>query len=210
MTTDADAQFDTWVAQQWPALVRYAFGVTGNRDDALDAVQDALANILPRWTSLDPDRAERYVKRTIANTAISTWRKTGQRLHLVAEVADTPTTEPAFDQRLVDADLARRLCERLPPDQRAAVVLRYANDLSFAEIADILDCREATARSHVHRALTALRADLNKSAALNKSADVNDSADLDHSAHLNTSIGSGRITIPDSSSASGRQFPQGG
>ena len=63
-------------------------------------------------------------------------------------------------QALADADHAWRLCSELPPQQRAAVVLRFYEDLSFAEIAGILDCPESTARSHVHRALGTLRARL--------------------------------------------------
>ena len=46
------------------------------------------------------------------------------------------------------------------PDQRAAVVLRFWSGLAFAEIAEVLGCAEATARSHVHRALTRLRTNL--------------------------------------------------
>ena len=59
-----------------------------------------------------------------------------------------------------DADEAWQLCNQLPPAQRAAVVLRFYEDLSYAQIAVILDCAEATARSHVHRALVNLRARL--------------------------------------------------
>ena len=59
-----------------------------------------------------------------------------------------------------DAIVADRLLHSLPVKQRAAVALRYLDDLSFAEIAEILGCPESTARSHVHRALTRLRTEL--------------------------------------------------
>ena len=61
---------------------------------------------------------------------------------------------------MADIDEALRLCGTLPPVQRAAVVLRFYEDRSFAEIGQILGCAEATARSHVHRALVSLRAQL--------------------------------------------------
>ena len=67
---------------------------------------------------------------------------------------------PDASQAVADADQALRLCGELPPMQRAAVVLRFYEDRSFAEIARILGCPEGTARSHVHRALQALRAKL--------------------------------------------------
>jgi RNA polymerase sigma factor (sigma-70 family) len=56
--------------------------------------------------------------------------------------------------------MARRLLAGLPARQRAAVALRFYDDLAFAEIATILDCPESTARSYVHRALERLRAQL--------------------------------------------------
>lgn len=154
------ADFDAWVAAHWPALVQYAYGVTHHREDALDAVQDALANVLPRWHTLDPDTAERYVWRSIANAAVSSWRKTGRRLLPVAQIGDEPASGPLFDDRFADADQAWRMIETLPPDQRAAVVLRFVEDLDYAAIASVLGCQESTARSHVHRALVALRSRL--------------------------------------------------
>ncbi|MDQ4051428.1 MAG: hypothetical protein M3237_01855 [Actinomycetota bacterium] len=70
-----------------------------------------------------------------------------------------PTTSRGPDPAIAvsDADEAWRLCAELPVRQRAAVVLRFYDDLSFAQIALVLDCTEPTARSHVHRALVALR-----------------------------------------------------
>ena len=64
---------------------------------------------------------------------------------------------------LADADLARRLLAGLPARQRAAVALRFYDDLAFAEIATVLDCPESTARSYVHRALERLRNQLRES-----------------------------------------------
>ena len=68
--------------------------------------------------------------------------------------------DPAPDhaERLGRADAVWAVCRELPPRQRAAVVLRFYEDLEYAEIGELLGCSEATVRSHVHRALTALRA----------------------------------------------------
>jgi len=75
-------------------------------------------------------------------------------------VADHAGLEPLVGdhaEAATDAAEAWRLCLELPPNQRAAVVLRFYEDLSFAQIALVLDCTESTARSHVHRAVAALR-----------------------------------------------------
>ncbi|MEU0315844.1 SigE family RNA polymerase sigma factor [Nocardioides sp. NPDC006273] len=158
---DADEQerepdFGAWVASRGPALQRFAYLVTGNNSDAPDLVQDALARALPRWDSLAASgTAEAYVKRSIVNGSISGWRKR-RRLVLVEDVEPMATShEPGPEER--DADEAWALVQTLPSNQRAAVVLRFYEDLSFAQIATVLDCAEATARSHVHRALAKLR-----------------------------------------------------
>ncbi|MFT4082670.1 MAG: SigE family RNA polymerase sigma factor [Nocardioides sp.] len=161
--TDEPRDFGSWVAARGAALQRFAYLVTGNSADAPDLVQDALANALPRWEQLaEAGTAEAYIRRSIVNGSVSRWRK-HRRLVVVEDV------EPAIDHhteagdemaRLDDADEAWELVSSLPKKQRAAVVLRFYEDLSFAQIGLILDCPEATARSHVHRALARLRARL--------------------------------------------------
>ena len=95
---------------------------------------------------------------SIVNAAVSRWRK-GRRTTAVEapEEWGRPSSERSLADDVADADTAWRLCGELPPLQRAAVVLRYFEDYSFAEVAAALGCPEATARSHVHRALTRLR-----------------------------------------------------
>lgn len=155
--------FAEWVAARGPSLQRFAYLVTRSADDAPDLVQEALARAYPRWADLARrGTADAYVRRSIVNGNISGWRKR-RRLVSVAEpeeyVASAPSTDAAHD----DADAAWQLCAELPARQRAAVVLRFYEDLSFAQIAVILDCPEATARSYVHRAVRTLRERLSES-----------------------------------------------
>ncbi|MFT4110309.1 SigE family RNA polymerase sigma factor [Propionicimonas sp.] len=154
--------FDEYVTTRSAALQRFAFLITRNRDDALDAVQEALAGLYPRWARVSASgEVDAYVRRSIVNAHVSAWRKV-RRLYpsedptLSASAPVVPDTADA----VADADQALRLCGELPPVQRAAVVLRFYEDRSFAEIGRILGCPETTARSHVHRALVALRARL--------------------------------------------------
>ena len=86
------------------------------------------------------------------------WRRSG-REH-PTDVAELGDITPDHAGWVTDAEVAWNLCETLPPLQRAAVVLRFYDDLDFSAIAGILGCPEATARSHVHRALTRLRSTL--------------------------------------------------
>ncbi len=74
------AEFDEWVAARGPGLLRLAYVLTGNRADAEDAVQEALARALPRWENIrtvgDPDA---YVRRMVLNAHTSWWRKFRRR-----------------------------------------------------------------------------------------------------------------------------------
>src|SRR5262245_18146002 len=158
--------FASWVDARGPALPRFAFLVTGSAHDAPDLVQEALVRAYPRWATLvREDTAEAYVRRSIINASISRWRKT-RRTIAVADPELLPhDTGADHAESTADADEAWRLCLELPPAQRAAVVLRFYEDLTYAQIALILDCTEATARSHVHRAVGSLRARLQESEA---------------------------------------------
>lgn len=164
MAADANGEsgFEGFVRLRSDRLLRLAFLVTGSWDDARDAVQDALEGVLPRWGRLaDSDNLDAYVRRCVMNACLSSIRRRG-RSRPVAEPQLLPQAKVQADPAwaIVNADEAWRLCTSLPATQRAAVVLRFYQDLSFAEIGAALGCPEATARSHVHRALAALRARL--------------------------------------------------
>lgn len=151
--------FEAYVRERSVALQRFAFLVTHHREDARDAVQDALAGLYPRFAEVSArGGVDAYVHRSIVNASVSRWRKQ-RRVTPVEELPEPPVRGDVdgFAAEIVDADAAWRLCATLPPDQRAAVVLRFWAGHSFAEIAEALGCAEVTARSHVHRALTRLR-----------------------------------------------------
>lgn len=143
--------FETWVAARGPALTRYAYLVCGDESESQDLVQTALEKAWPRWRSInrqgDP---EAYLRRAITNGAISRWRK----LHRLKVVSQPPADDFS---NAPESDIAWQLCTELPAKQRAAVVLRFYEDMTYADIGKVLGCTEATARSHVHRALAALR-----------------------------------------------------
>jgi RNA polymerase sigma factor (sigma-70 family) len=102
------------------------------------------------------------VRRSIVNRHISIWRSLRRRERPVAEPAQMAAVPARADHAsaIADADVAWSLCQSLPRVQRAAVVLRYYDDQSYAQIADMLGCTESTARSHVRRALQSLRSRL--------------------------------------------------
>lgn len=156
---DVAESFEEYVRARSDTLLRTACLVIRDWDEARDALQDALVSLYPRWSDLSVERRDAYVHRCVINACLVRLRRR-RRVRPVAEPQALPAAltveDPASD--VVLADRAWQLCAELPPVQRAAVVLRFYRDLSFADVAEALGCPESTARSHVHRALAALRA----------------------------------------------------
>lgn len=149
-----DADFERFVAENAVALHRFAYLIAGDREDARDAVQDALAGAYPRWSRMVGDPGA-YLRRSIVNAHVSRWRR-HRRETPVAQVSETAEPGAPAD-RVLDAMVVGDLARDLPYRQRVALVLRYYEDRSFAEIGAVLGCSEGSARSIVHRALLDLR-----------------------------------------------------
>jgi RNA polymerase sigma-70 factor (sigma-E family) len=158
----AGPDFDGWVAARGPALLRLAYTLTGNRADAEDVVQDALARALPRWERISRvDNLDAYVRRMVVNAHTSWWRKWQRRESPAAEVITREVVGGADSGLLPDERHAIwRACGRLPEAQRTAIVLRYYEQLEYAEIAALTGVREGSVRSRVSRGLEALRREL--------------------------------------------------
>jgi RNA polymerase sigma-70 factor (sigma-E family) len=148
--------FDTWVAARGPGLLRLAYTLAGNRADAEDVVQDALARAIPRWDRISRvEDVDAYVRRMVVNAHTSWWRRWRKRETPVAELRDS-----VVDDHGASVDDRRRLwlaCQALPDVQRTAVVLRYYEQLEYAEIADLTGVREGSVRARVSRGIAALR-----------------------------------------------------
>ena len=147
--------FEEFVAARYAALVRAAYLLVGNRSDAEDLVQTALAKVVPVWPRIAED-PERYVRTVLARESVNRWRRRRWRevgVATVPDVAGLPATDAVVTERLA----LRRALGQLPPKQRAVVVLRFYEDLTVAEVAAILTCSEGTVKSQTHDALARLR-----------------------------------------------------
>jgi len=154
-------EFAEYVAQQRPALMRFATVLTCQTWLAEDLVSDVLGRAFERWDRIsEVDQPHAYVRRMVVNDYLS-WRRRLARQSPRAEVEPGELSDGADERAERDA-MIRRLAG-LPRKQRAAVVLRYYAGLPDTEIAEQLGCRETTVRSQIHRALTTLRIDLTAS-----------------------------------------------
>ncbi|SHE66775.1 SigE family RNA polymerase sigma factor [Streptoalloteichus hindustanus] len=153
-----DEDFAAFAEAALPGLLRYGYALAGNPHDAADLVQTALERVGSRWSRVvarsgDPHA---YVRRTMANLHVSFWRRR-RRENVVAVVPDEAVAGE-FDR--VEHEPLWRALAGLPAKQRAVLVLRYYEDLSEAEIADVLGVSRGTVKSHASRAMSTLRAHL--------------------------------------------------
>jgi RNA polymerase sigma-70 factor (sigma-E family) len=156
---EADEQgFRDYVTARSAALLRTAYLLTGNAADAEDLLQAALAKTYQAWRRIEDFGAlDGYVRRAMVNTHISWWRRRRLEEYPTEEIPDQPVADHADDSELHDA-LSRAL-RRLPDRMRAAVVLRYYEDMSESEIAVVLGISLGTVKSTVSRAVAKLRID---------------------------------------------------
>jgi RNA polymerase sigma-70 factor (sigma-E family) len=140
-----------------PAAMRLAYFLTGDRDLAGDLVQDAFVKVAGRFGHLRvPDAFDAYLRRTIVNLFSSHLRRL--RLERRALARQRPSGRPEHrDVDVAEHDAMWSALQTLPPRQRAAVVLRYYEDLSERESAEVLCCSVGAAKQLVTRGLTALR-----------------------------------------------------
>jgi RNA polymerase sigma-70 factor (sigma-E family) len=151
LSADARESFEAWVAARRDSLVRAAYLLTGDRGRAEDLLQDALVKVARRWGRLRDGNPDAYVRRVIYNSQVSWWRS--RRETPVAVVFGPSETDIEIDRDLV----IRQALMRLPVRQRAVIVLRYLEDVTEREAADVLGVSVGTVKSQAHAALRKLR-----------------------------------------------------
>lgn len=160
MTDDRGTDFPDWAAAAARSrLRRMAFLLCGDWHQAEDLTQETLVRVYAVWArvsrSAPPDA---YATKTLVNTYRSALRRPWRRERPYGD--DVPdASSPTSDAPGQSKDLGAAL-RQLTPTQRAVVVLRYWEDRSVAEVADLLDLPAGTVKSHASRALAHLRGSL--------------------------------------------------
>ena len=149
--------FAGFVRENTPALLRTAYLLTGNQQQAEELVQDTLVRLYPKWDKVEAaDVPLAYVRRSLSNAYINQ-RRRGSARELAFE--DVPERTDPYDalNQLADRDQLWAGLNQLSQRQRAALVLRFFEDLSDEQTAASLGCRVGTVRSLISRGLAALR-----------------------------------------------------
>jgi RNA polymerase sigma-70 factor (sigma-E family) len=155
-----EVAFDDFVAARSQALVRSAYLLVQDEGLAEDLVQTALTKAWFAWRRIEDPEA--YVRRIMVTTSASWWRRRWVRETPIAEppappqistTANDPSSTHAAHHDLWDA------IGRLPRRQRAVVVLRFIEDRTESETAELMGCTVGTVKSQCSKALAKLKVD---------------------------------------------------
>ena len=147
--------FDDLYRRDLAPVVAVVYAVCGNRWAAEDLAHDAFLITFRQWSSVRHyDRPGAYVRRVALNLAHSRMRRLGAEARALARYAARQPLKVEALEAADDAFWAE--VRRLPRRQREVLVLRYVDQLSDQEIAEVLDCAESTVRVHAHRATATL------------------------------------------------------
>jgi RNA polymerase sigma-70 factor (sigma-E family) len=153
---DVDEDFAEFVAARWASLYRLAYLLAASPTGAEDLLQTTLEKAYVNWSRIGRmEYAEAYVRRMLANTLVSTRRRAWIRERPTDEVPEAP--RDSAEGLVLNRHLFWPLVCALPAQQRAVIVLRYYEDLTEAQIAEILGCAPGTVKSQSSAAIGALR-----------------------------------------------------
>ncbi len=154
MVTTDPAYTDFVLARQ-AQLRRAAYLMCGDATTAEDLLQEALVALAARWESVDHPDA--FVRRVIYRQRVSLWRRT--RREVVSGALPERSVTDGAEERARDQEVHDAL-RTLPPRQRAALVLRYFEDMTEKQTAEVMGVRVGTVKSLSHQAVARMREEL--------------------------------------------------
>ncbi|WP_026877038.1 SigE family RNA polymerase sigma factor [Jiangella gansuensis] len=154
-----EASYREFVGARRRTLLRTAFLLTGDWHAAEDVVQETLAKVYVSWRKVRRrEDAVGYARRTLLNAYIDSTRRPWRREHAVDTVPDRVGHGDPADLGAPDTrDRLMAALARVPARQRAVLVLRFWEDLSVEQVAELLDCSSGNVKSQTARGLERLR-----------------------------------------------------
>ena len=159
MRTDSEAEYVEYVTARLPALHRAAFLLCGgDADRADDVVQSTITRLYQRWKQASrADNLDAYVHRMLVHTFVDEKRRAWSRVRLLPWAGSGETDGGEPQAAVDDRDALVAALRRLPPRQRAVLVMRFLLDRPVEEVADALGCSAGTVKSQTSRGLSVLR-----------------------------------------------------
>ena len=142
-------EFEAFFCEHQDSVLRLAQSITGDRETASDAAQEAFVKILDRWSRVSKmDKPEAFLKRAVVRCAIDVLRY---------QKRQGEQEERAGRQVETERMAVRQVLERLKPEHRAVLALSVGEGWSYAEIAESLGIPQGTVGSRIHNAKEAFR-----------------------------------------------------
>lgn len=158
LSSRATREFEAFAAEHGHRLLRAAEHLTGDPHDAQDLLQTTLTKVYVAWSSARRGDSYLFTRRVLINCHTDSWRRRRWREETVADPGDTAVGSVADSSEWVaDRDALTRALASLSPRERAIVVLRYLEDMSERDVADLLGISAGTVKSTASRALQKMR-----------------------------------------------------
>ncbi|MGC3861917.1 SigE family RNA polymerase sigma factor [Micromonospora chersina] len=155
MPDASDQEYIEYVTARTPALRRLAYGLCGDRDQADDLVQETATRLYLRWARIaEVEQLDAYVRTVLVRHFLDTRRRGWWRVHLFG---GPPDVRPTEDRGVEERTVLRDALAKVPPRQRAVLVLRFLHDLPVEEVARTLGCSAGTVKSQTSHGLAAMR-----------------------------------------------------
>jgi len=147
--------FENFYRREFRDVVGLAYALSGSRLGAEDLAQEAFIAAHQRWDRIgEYDKPGAWVRRVVANKAVSGFRRKAAEAKALARLAGQ-RHQPLPEMEPQDEEFWREV-RRLPGQQAKAIALFYVEDRPVAEISEILECSQATAKVHLFRGRQAL------------------------------------------------------
>ncbi len=156
-----EQEFAEYFAARRDAVRRTAYLMCGDWHRADDLAQTAFVALHRRWHKIrDREALDAYVRRTVVRAVIDESRRPWRRERFTDQLPDRPTTAADIGDAVATRHVLLNGLRKVPPRQRAVLVLRFLEGLDVAAAAKVLRCTEGTVKSQTARGLEALRAEL--------------------------------------------------
>lgn len=148
-----------YIREHQAYFYRLAYQYVGDRDLAMDLVQDAVVKALQHWESLrEPEAVRSWFYRILVRECLSFLRSSSRRVIYLAEPPEQ--IQSSCESALEDREAVRQALEGLPPKIKTVVLLRFYEEMQLSEIAEITGTNLSTVKSRLYKGLKKLRESL--------------------------------------------------
>jgi RNA polymerase sigma-70 factor (sigma-E family) len=156
-----EQEFAEYFVARRDAVRRSAYLLCGDWHRADDFAQTAFVSLHRHWRRIrDRGALDAYVRRTLVRAVIDESRRPWRRERFTDEVPETPGPGPEVGDAVATRSTLLQALAKVPPRQRAVLVLRFLEGLDVSGVAEALGCTEGTVKSQTARGLATLRAEL--------------------------------------------------